>query len=38
MIVDSKGIVRWQGFSGSKEDPLTDAVLDQIIKTDKASR
>lgn len=38
MIVDSTGIVRWQGFPGSAEDPLTAKVIQQIIDADKAQR
>jgi thiol-disulfide isomerase/thioredoxin len=37
MIVDSKGIVRWQGFPGSDEDPLSEAIIQQIIDADKAA-
>ena len=35
MIVSPDGIVRWQGFPGSAEDPLTEKVLQQIIKASK---
>ena len=38
MIVTPDGIVRWQGFPGSEEDPLTDKVLEQIIKASKSTR
>ncbi len=36
MIIDSKGIVRWQGFPGEKAEPLTEAVIKRIIDADKA--
>ncbi len=36
MIVSPDGIVRWQGFPGSQEDPLTDKVLDQIVAASKS--
>lgn len=35
MIVSPDGIVRWQGFPGSSEDPLTEKVLEQIIAASK---
>lgn len=38
MVVDSTGIVRWQGFPQSGEDTLTTEVLKQIIAADKAQR
>lgn len=38
MIVTPDGIVRWQGFPGSVEDPLTKDKLKQIIAASKASR
>lgn len=38
MVVDSTGIVRWQGFPQSGEDTLTTDVLKQIIAADKAQR
>jgi len=38
MIVTPDGIVRWQGFPGSEEEPLTEKVLVQIIDAWKASR
>lgn len=34
LIVSTDGIVRWQGFPGSKEDPLTEDVISQIIEND----
>lgn len=38
MVIDSQGIVRWQGFPQSGEDRLTTDVLKQIIEADKARR
>lgn len=38
MVIDSTGVVRWQGFPQSGEDKLTEAVLKQIIDADKAQR
>ncbi|MGH7133643.1 MAG: TlpA family protein disulfide reductase, partial [Phycisphaerales bacterium] len=38
LIIDSQGIVRWQGFPPSKEDKLTEKVIRQIIEADKAAR
>lgn len=35
MIVSPDGIVRWQGWPGSPEDPLTDEVLTKIVKASK---
>jgi len=35
MVVSPDGIVRWQGFPGSPEDPLTEAVLKQIVDASK---
>ena len=34
MIISTDGIVRWQGFPGSAEDPLTEDVIRQIIAAD----
>ena len=34
MIVSTDGIVRWQGFPGLKEDPLTADIIKQIIDAD----
>ncbi len=36
MIITPDGIVRWQGFPGSDEDPLTAAKIAQIIEVSKA--
>jgi len=36
LIIDSKGIVRWQGFPGEKTEPLTEEIVKQIIDADKA--
>ncbi len=36
LVITPDGIVRWQGFPGSEEEPLTDALLEQIIKASKA--
>jgi thiol-disulfide isomerase/thioredoxin len=38
LVVSSDGIVRWQGFPQSDEEELTTALLEQIIKADKAMR
>ncbi|MCC6321386.1 MAG: TlpA family protein disulfide reductase [Phycisphaerales bacterium] len=38
LVIDSTGIVRWQGFPNSSEEKLTDSVLKQIIEADKAQR
>lgn len=35
MVVSPDGIVRWQGFPGSTEDPLNEKVLTQIIAASK---
>lgn len=35
MIVSPDGIVRWQGFPGSTEDPLTSKILEQIVAASK---
>lgn len=35
MVVSPDGIVRWQGFPGSTEDPLTEDVLKQIVSASK---
>lgn len=35
MIISPDGIVRWQGFPGSQEDPLTEKVLESIIAASK---
>lgn len=35
MIVTPDGIVRWQGWPGSPEDPLTDEVIAKIVKASK---
>lgn len=36
MVITPDGVVRWQGFPGSPEDPLTEAKLEQIIKASKS--
>jgi thiol-disulfide isomerase/thioredoxin len=38
MVIDSTGIVRWQGFPQSQEETLTADVLKKIIAADKAQR
>lgn len=38
LIVDSKGMVRWQGFPGEASEPLTEKIVKQIIDADKAER
>jgi peroxiredoxin len=37
IIVDSQGIVRWQGVANSQEEPLTASIIKQIIDADKAA-
>jgi cytochrome c biogenesis protein CcmG/thiol:disulfide interchange protein DsbE len=34
LIISTDGIVRWQGFPLSDEEPLTDAIVKQVIDTD----
>lgn len=36
LIIGTDNVVRWQGFPGTEEDPLTEAKLKQIIDADKA--
>jgi len=36
MIVSADGVVRWQGFPGSTEDPLTAEKIQQIVEASKA--
>lgn len=36
LVISADGIVRFQGYADSKEDPLTEDKLAQIIKTSKA--
>lgn len=36
LIIDRDGIVRWQGFPGERAEPLTEAIVKQIIDADKA--
>ncbi|HMN40796.1 MAG TPA: TlpA disulfide reductase family protein [Phycisphaerales bacterium] len=38
LLVSADGIVRWQGFPLSKEEPLTEEKLKQVIDADKAAR
>jgi len=38
MIVTPDGIVRWQGFPGSSEDPLTAEKIQQIVDASKAGK
>ena len=38
VVVDSKGVVRWQGFPQSGEEKLTKELLKRIIEADKAQR
>ena len=38
LIITPDGIVRWQGFPGSKEDPLDEDKIGQIVKAWKASK
>ena len=38
LVVDSQGIVRWQGWPDAKTDPLTKKVLRQIVEQDKRVR
>ncbi|MBC7772263.1 MAG: TlpA family protein disulfide reductase [Pyrinomonadaceae bacterium] len=37
LIIDRDGIVRWQGFPGDSKEPLTEAIVKQIIDADKAA-
>ncbi len=37
LIIGTDGIVRWQGFPGSSEEPLTEAIVKQVIDADKAA-
>ncbi len=37
LVITPDNVVRWQGFPGSKEDPLTSAKIKQIIDAYKAS-
>jgi len=34
MVIDSAGVVRWQGYPADKSDPLTRGVLEQILAQD----
>lgn len=36
MVISPDGIVRWQGFPGSSEDPLTEEKIQQVIDASKA--
>ncbi len=36
MVISPDGIVRWQGFPGSKEDPLTEEKIQQIVDASKS--
>ncbi len=38
LLLDSRGIVRWQGVPEGKVDPLTDEVVAAVIATDRAQR
>jgi cytochrome c biogenesis protein CcmG/thiol:disulfide interchange protein DsbE len=38
MVVSPDGIVWWQGFPGSTEDPLTEEKLKQVVAASKARR
>lgn len=38
LIVSSDGIVRWQGFPQLEEEPLTEAIVKQIVDADKAAQ
>lgn len=38
LVISADGIVRFQGYADSKEDPLTEDKLGQIIKASKAAR
>lgn len=38
LVITPDGIVRWQGFPGSKEDPLDEAKVATIVKAWKASQ
>jgi len=34
LIISTDGVVRWQGFPGSNDEPLTEAIIEQIINAD----
>lgn len=38
LIIGSDNVVRWQGFPGSPDEPLTEKTIRQIIEADKARR
>ncbi len=38
IIVDSTGVVRWQGFPNENKERLTESIVRQIIEADKAQR
>lgn len=38
MVMSSDKVVRFQGFPGSSEDPLTTEVMEQIVKANKAAQ
>lgn len=38
LVVSADGIVRWEGYIDSKEDPLTEDKLAQIIKASQSSK
>lgn len=38
LVIDSTGVVRWQGFPQSPEDELTEKKVQQIIEADRAQR
>jgi thiol-disulfide isomerase/thioredoxin len=38
LIVDSTGVVRWQGFPGENKERLTESIVRQIVEADKAQR
>lgn len=38
LLVDSSGVVRWQGFPGDPADPLTREVVDAVVRRDRIQR
>ena len=38
LLISSDGIVRWQGFPGDTQDPLTTNLVRDVIAKDKAER
>jgi len=38
LLIDSNGVVRWQGFPFDSTDPLTEDVVRRVIDLDPAAR